>query len=95
MRKRWIVIGVAAAGLMALGAQSVAASTTRYPTTIVQYASWFPTSDPQVIFFAGNVHSPNHACVANRTVKEIAVFASKYLSIPTPGELIRSTSRKL
>ena len=83
MRKRWIVIGVAAAGVMALGAQSAAASTTRYPTTIEQGTSWFPTSDFQVIFFAGNVHSPKRACVANRTVKEIAVTGDQRVLIDT------------
>ena len=67
----------------ALGA-SASANTIKYPTTIDQGASWIPNqSDPLVIFFAGNVHSPKHACVANRTVKEIAVTGDQRVLIDT------------
>ena len=66
----------------ALGA-SASANTIKYPTTIEQGTSWVPTSDFQVIFFAGNVRSPKRACVANRTVKEIAVTGDQRVLIDT------------
>ena len=67
---------------VALGA-SASANTIKYPSTIKQNTDWFPTSDPSVIFFAGNVHSPKRACVANRTVKEIAVTGDQRVLIDT------------
>ena len=63
---------IAVIGASASLVASAAANTIRYPTSIDQQAVWSGPDMP--VFFAGNVHSPRRACIANRKVKMVVHY---------------------